>query len=459
MSKNKLSALSENACIHMIGIGGVSMSALAHILKFFKYHVSGSDRNSTEITDKLRKAGIEVSIGHSPENIKEPDLVCYTAAIPQNNPELVKARSLGIPTMERAELLGELIKKYQFPIAVAGTHGKTTTTSMLSLILLSAELDPTILVGGELEQINGNYKIGDEKYLVFEACEYVESFLHFNPYISIITNVEEDHLDYFSDLNHIISSFEKFARLNSPDGCIIVCSDDKNAINVVQNIDKRVIKYGIIGRNNDFYADNVRIDENGKTVFDVYFNGELFTKIKLNVNGMHNVYNALGALVAAWALGVDEKHIRAGLESFCGTKRRFEILGKVDGFTVVDDYAHHPTEINSTLKTAKEIANGKVWCIFQPHTYTRTKVFLKEFAEALELADKIIITDIYSAREKDDGTVHSRDLVSLSEKFIYIKDFNEIKEYINRNAQKDDMVITMGAGDVFKVGKSLVEKK
>ena len=456
MSQTKLSALPENAYIHMVGIGGVSMSALAHILKFFNYRVSGSDRSETNLTKKLEESGIEVFIGHSPENVKDPDLVCYTAAIPENNPELVKARSLNIPVMERAELLGEIMKSYKFPIAIAGTHGKTTTTSMLSLILLFAEMDPTILVGGELSQINGNYKIGSNEYLVFEACEYVESFLHFNPYISIITNVEEDHLDYFSDINHIISSFVKFARLNSPDGCIIVCSDDKNATSVVQNIDKKVIKYGIIGTNNDFYADKIHVNKKGQTEFDVYLHGKLFTKLKLNVHGMHNVYNALGALAAAWVLGIDAEHIKYGLESYGGTKRRFEVLGKTNGFTVIDDYAHHPTEIASTLKTAKEIAEGDVWCIFQPHTYTRTKAFLSDFISSLDIADKVIIADIYPAREKYDGSIHSCDIAISNEKFVYLNDFNAIKRYIVKNAKENDMVITMGAGDIFKVGRFLL---
>ncbi len=457
LSETKLSALPENAYIHMVGIGGVSMSALAHILKFFNYRVSGSDRSESSLTKKLMQSGVDVFIGHAPENIANPDLVCYTAAIPENNPELVKARSLGIPTMERAELLGQIMKSYNFPIAIAGTHGKTTTTSMLSLILLSAETDPTILVGGELSQINGNYKIGGNEYLVFEACEYVESFLHFNPYISIITNVEEDHLDYFSDINHIISSFVKFARLNSPDGCIIVCSDDKNAMTVVQNIDKRVIKYGIIGTNNDFRADKIHINEKGQTEFDVYLHRKFFTKLKLNVHGMHNVYNALAALAAAWEIGIDAEHIQYGLESFGGTKRRFEVLGKIKGFTVIDDYAHHPTEIATTLSTAKEMSEGDVWCIFQPHTYTRTKAFLKDFVASLDIADKVIIADIYPAREKYDGSIHSCDLAISNKKFVYVNDFNAIKRYILDNAKENDTVITMGAGDIFKVGRFLVE--
>ncbi len=433
------------------------MSALAHMLKFFGYRVSGSDRTETRIVQGLKAAGIEVCIGHNADAVCDPDLVCYTAAIPKDNPELVKARSLGIPVMERAELLGELMKLYKYPVAIAGTHGKTTTTSMLSLVLLEANLDPTILVGGELSQIGGNYKIGAKDYLVFEACEYVESFLHFNPYISVITNVEEDHLDYFSGISHIISAFERFARLNSPDGCIIVCSDDKNTMTVVQNIEKKVVKYGLISRNNDFFAENAHFNASGKTEVDVFEHGEFAIKLELSVHGDHNVLNALGAYAAARTLGIDAETAKRGLEAFGGTKRRFETLGEAHGFTVIDDYAHHPTEIKSTLETAKSIANGNVWCIFQPHTYSRTKAFLGEFAEALAIADRTIVADVYPAREKYDGTVHSCDLASLIPDSVYINDLSAIPKYVAQNAKPGDMVITMGAGDIFKVGYELTK--
>lgn len=457
MKENKLAGIPTNGYIHMIGIGGISMSALAHMLKFFGYRVSGSDRTETRIVQGLKAAGIEVCIGHNADAVCDPDLVCYTAAIPKDNPELVKARSLGIPVMERAELLGELMKLYKYPVAIAGTHGKTTTTSMLSLVLLEANLDPTILVGGELSQIGGNYKIGAKDYLVFEACEYVESFLHFNPYISVITNVEEDHLDYFSGISHIISAFERFARLNSPDGCIIVCSDDKNTMTVVQNIEKKVVKYGLISRNNDFFAENAHFNASGKTEVDVFEHGEFAIKLELSVHGDHNVLNALGAYAAARTLGIDAETAKRGLEAFGGTKRRFETLGEAHGFTVIDDYAHHPTEIKSTLETAKSIANGNVWCIFQPHTYSRTKAFLGEFAEALAIADRTIVADVYPAREKYDGTVHSCDLASLIPDSVYINDLSAIPKYVAQNAKPGDMVITMGAGDIFKVGYELTK--
>lgn len=458
MKNISLFELPENAYIHMVGIGGISMSALAFMLRHFGYTVSGSDRTETKITEHLADEGFKITIGHGADGISDPDLVCYTAAIPKDNPELVKARSLGIPVMERAELLGQLMKKFKFPVAVAGTHGKTTTTSMLSLVLIEAGLDPTILVGGELSQIGGNYKIGKEDYLVFEACEYVESFLHFNPFISVITNVEEDHLDYFTDINHIISAFEKFTRLNAPEGCIIVCSDDKNCETVVQNSDKKVVKYGIISKNNDFYGESIRITPEGRTEFDVYAYGEKVTSVALFMPGEHNVRNALGAFAAASILGIDPKTIKAGLESYMGTKRRFETLGTVQGITVVDDYAHHPTEIESCLKAARSAAKGDVWCVFQPHTYSRTKAFTADFARALSLADKTIVADVYPAREKYDGTIHSCDVVRLMENGVYMNDFGAIERYLLKNAKPGDMVITMGAGDIFKLGYSLVKE-
>ncbi len=456
MSDTKLSSLPDNAYIHMVGIGGISMSALAHMLKHFGYRVTGSDHCETDIVKKLIGASIKVAIGHSVENICDPDLVCYTAAIPQNNPELVKARSLGIPVMERAELLGQLMERYQYPIAIAGTHGKTTTTSMLSLILLEAKLDPTILVGGELSQIGGNYKIGADKFLVLEACEYVESFLHFKPFISVITNVEEDHMDYFTDLSHIITSFVSFARLNSPFGCIIVCSDDKNIQTVVQNIESKVIEYGLNNPINHFYANNIYINQSGKTQIDVYVHGKYEITLNLLVHGEHNVRNALGAFAAAWEIGIDKEVIKRGLESFRGTKRRFDRLGEFNNVVVIDDYAHHPTEIRSTLETAKNLTDGDIWCIFQPHTYSRTKAFLKDFAESLSIADKVIVADIYPAREKYDGVTHSCDLVSLTDNAMYMNSFDAIKRYVKSNAKPGDMVIAMGAGDIYKVGYDLI---
>lgn len=458
MNNFSISQLPANAKVHMIGIGGISMSALAGMLIHFGYRVTGSDSRRSELTDELETKGVEINIGQRAENLKNPDLICYTAAISQNNPELLAARSLGVPVIERAELLGAIMQLYKYPIAVAGTHGKTTATSMLSLVLLAANTDPTILVGGELPQIGGNFRIGGKDYLALEACEYVESFLHFNPFVSIITNVEEDHLDYFSGITHIISSFRKFASLTSQFGCIIGCSDDKNVCKVVQNVDKKVIKYAIDDEKADYRAVNISYSEAGNAKFSVQKDGKELVSVSLNVPGRHNVLNALGVCAAADFIGLDMQAVKKGLESFGGTKRRFEYIGEVAGCIVIDDYAHHPTEIKATLDAAKRMCRGTLWVAFQPHTYSRTKSLFNRFAEVLSLADRTLICDIYPAREEYDGTIHSCDLALEIPNSVYMNDAEAMERYIKENVKDGDMLITMGAGDVYKIGYDLCGK-
>lgn len=450
-----MSDLPSNATVHMIGIGGISMSALASMLIHLGYKVTGSDRQKTDLTDELEAKGAKISTDQSSGDIGNPDLVCYTAAVASDNPELLAAKKANIKTIERAELLGGLMELYKHPIAVAGTHGKTTTTSMLSLILLAADTDPTILVGGNLPQIGGNYRIGKKDYLPFEACEYVESFLHFKPFMSIITNVEEDHLDYFSGLKHIISSFEKFARLTSPLGCIIVCSDDKNVCEVVQNVDRKVIKFAIKDKNADYRAENIKYDGNGCASFDLIRSDENIVSVKMSVPGEHNVKNALAAAAAADVLGLPADAIAKGLLEFGGTKRRFEKLGSVNGCEIVDDYAHHPTEIAATLNSAKSMDKNNVWVVFQPHTYSRTKALLEDFSKALAIADKVMICDVYPAREEYDGTIHSCDLAIKIPGAVYMNDMTAAERYIKENVSDGDLLITMGAGDVYKIGYRL----
>lgn len=460
MSNFTISDFPKGACVHMIGIGGISMSGVAEMLLSLGYKVSGSDVKASNLTDRLRENGAEVFIGQSADNIKSPDAVCYTAAISEDNPELVAARKLGVPVLERAELLGALLELYKYPAAVAGTHGKTTTSSMLSLVLLAADKDPTILIGGELSQIGGNYRIGGSEYLPFEACEYVDSFLNFKPYVSIITNIEEDHLDYFKDLNHIILSFVKFASLTSNNGCNIVCIDENTTRAIVQNVEKNVITYGVNNNNADYIADNVVLKENGCPSFDVFNKGRFVVHIDLKVAGTHNICNAVGVTAACEFLGIDAEYIKRGLEEFGGTKRRFDRLGKTEtGVEVVDDYAHHPTEIRTTLETAKKMGYNRVWVAFQPHTYTRTAAFLEEFASALSVADKVMIADVYPAREKYDGTIHSCDLAALIHGSVYMNDMDAMKRYILANADPGDLVITMGAGNICNLGYALVSDR
>lgn len=457
MSNFTMSELSPNAHIHMIGIGGISMSGIAGMLLYLGYKVSGSDTKESELINELRSKGADIQIGQSADNIKSPDLVCYTAAISNDNPELCAARKLSIPVIERAELLGALMELYKYPIAVAGTHGKTTTTSMLSLVLLAANTNPTILVGGELPQIGGNFKIGGTDYLPFEACEYVESFLHFKPFLSIITNIEEDHLDYFSGIKHIISSFEKFASLTSPHGCNIVCSDDKNICELVQNADKKILKYAIFDDNADYIVKNVTYNSLGCGEFDVEKHGKFLVHIKLSVPGKHNVLNATAVCAAADFLGLDMEAVKKGLLKFGGTKRRFEHIGEVNGCEVIDDYAHHPTEIKATLETAKNICKGKLYAVFQPHTYSRTISLLDEFADVLKTADKAIILDVYPAREKYDGTIHSCDLAIKIPNAVYINNMDAAVRYLKKNVEKDDILLTIGAGDVCKIAYQIIK--
>jgi len=450
--------------VHFVGIGGISMSGLAEILRNLGYNISGSDMKSSSITEKLEKEGIKIYIGHREENIQDCDLVVYTAAVKDNNPELVKARQLGITTMERAVLLGHIMKKYPFSFAISGTHGKTTTTSMISMIMLQANLDPTIHIGGELDAIGGNTRIGGNKYFITEACEYVESFLKLHPYLAVILNIEADHLDYFRDLDHIKQAFLKFINLVPKDGYIVACIDDPNVSSLLNQISGNVVTYGIKSENANWTARNIEFDSSGCARYDMVKDGNIVSTIKLKVPGIHNVSNSLAAAAACHTLGCEIDNITAGLEAFSGTHRRFEVKGIVDNIKVVDDYAHHPSEIKATLRAAKKsTGHSKIWCIFQPHTYTRTKLLLNEFSEAFYDADEVIVTDIYSAREIDTGEIHSSILAdeinAKSNNAIYKPDFASIVKYLKENVSPGDLVLTMGAGDVYKIGEMFLKEK
>jgi len=449
--------------VHFIGIGGISMSGLAEILLKLGFNVSGSDMRSSNITSKLENKGIKIYTGHSEENIGDADLVVYTAAVKSDNPELMKARDLGIPTLERATLLGEIMKKYPFSIAVSGTHGKTTTTSMISLIMLKSALDPTIHIGGELDAIGGNTRIGGNDYFVAEACEYVESFLKFHPYLAVVLNIEADHLDYFKDIEHIKNSFLKFIHLIPENGYVVACVDDENISSLLKSVHCNIITYGLNSKDATWRAEDISFNENGCASFTVLKNNEKITHIELNVPGVHNISNSLAAIAACHALGCSIEGIKKGLESYIGIHRRFELKGIEDNIKVVDDYAHHPSEIKATLKAARGGNYPRIWTVFQPHTYTRTKLLLDEFSEAFKDADKVIIADIYSAREKDTGEIHSS---TLAEKIrangqdaIYLPDFEGIVEYLKENASSGDLILTMGAGDIYRVGEMFLKDK
>ena len=442
--------------VHFIGIGGISMSGLAQILLHNNIKVSGSDTSSSNLTELLQRNGAKVTIGQTKDNIENPDLVVYTAAISDDNPELIEARNKGIRTIERSVFVGEIMKGYKTSVAVAGTHGKTTTTSMLSHIFLNADTDPTIMVGGELNVIGGNLRCGRDEYMILEACEYHRSFLEFFPTVGIILNIEEDHLDYFKDLDDIIEAFADFGALIPDTGALIVNKENENTIKATKKATCKVITVGYSDA--DYIAKNISFDTDGRATYDVYTKDGKIATVSLGVGGEHNVLNSLCAFASSDFLNLERGDIAEGLISYTGVKRRFEFKGEVNGFKVIDDYAHHPTEIRATLTTAKEMEHNEIWCIFQPHTYTRTLTLFDDFAKVLTLADHTVIADIYAAREKDTGIVSSKKLADATEGAIYLESFQKIEEYILNNAKPGDLVITMGAGNIYKVGEELLKK-
>ena len=449
--------------IHFIGIGGISMSALAEICLNKGYTVSGSDMNDSYLLDKLRNQGAKIHIGQCRENISDNiDMVVYTAAIHPDNQELLAAKEKNILTMDRAAFLGQVMREYKNSIAVSGTHGKTSTTSMLSTIFEYAELDPTILVGGNLNIIGGNVKIGSSDHFITEACEYVDSFLNFNPKISIVLNIEEDHLDYFSGLDEIKASFNKFGKLLPSDGYFIINGDDSNTADILHDVKATTIKYGR-NTSNDVVIKNIDFNDNGYGLFELEYKGKSLGKFELSVPGLHNIYNATAAIMTAFVSDIPLDTIRKNIMLYKGVGRRFETKGYYKDVLVIDDYAHHPTELKATLSAAKKLNKSKLWCVFQPHTYTRTKALLDSFAEAFYSADKVIITDIYAAREDDPGDIHSKDLVEKlyhnNVDAIYISKFEDIVEYLRENTKSNDLVITAGAGTVYQIADLLTEKK
>jgi len=436
------------------------MSAIAEILINWGIYVTGSDSSESEITNMLIQNGINIVIGTDLENAAKASLIVYTAAIPMDNPELVLAKEKNIPILERADFLGEITKLYKETICIAGTHGKTTTTSMVGCSFLEANLDPNIQVGAILKQLGSNYKIGNSDYFILEACEYVESFLKFYPKSAVILNIDNDHLDYFKNFDNIKTAFIKFVKLLPDDGILVVNGDDNNCLDLKNHTNAKFVTYGINNENANYVAKNITFDNDGFAEFDVYNKENYFDKIKLSVPGRHNVLNALATIALSNAYGLPKSSIRNGLLSFTGAHRRFEFVGKLNNASVFDDYAHHPTEIKATYNSLSNKKYNESWVIFQPHTYSRTQNLLTEFADSLKDFDNIIITDIYAAREKNEYGISSLDLVNeinKSEKNAkYISDFEEIVEYLKENVKENDIVITLGAGTITNLGKMLV---
>lgn len=445
--------------VHFIGIGGISMSGLADILFSKGFTISGSDRSESDLTRKLRADGMTINIGQSASNITDNiDLVVYTAAIHNDNEELAAAIAKNIPTISRATLLGEIMTNYKVAIGVSGTHGKTTTTSMLTEILVEAGLDPTVSVGGILPSIGGNLRLGNSSNFITEACEYTNSFLSFFPTIEIILNIEEDHMDFFKDLADIRSSFKKYVNLLPADGLLVINGDIDNVEEIYSEAKCPVITVG--HGNSDYTADGLKCNEMGCYTYNLMYKGELLSTITLSVPGVHNVYNSLAAIAVARQLGISEENAAKGLYNFTGTNRRFQKKGVINGITIIDDYAHHPAEIAATINSAKNCAHNKLTVIFQPHTYTRTKAFLYDFAKSLSKADRVILADIYAARETDTLSISSKDIQKLilenGTECIYEPDFNKIKNYILEKCGAGDLVITMGAGNIVEVGESIL---
>lgn len=444
--------------VHFIGIGGISMSGLAAILLERNFRISGSDRAESPLTKWMESEGITVYYGQRGSNISDvTDLIVYTAAIHADNPEYAAAVEKNIPMLSRAELLGQMMRNYKTPIAVSGTHGKTTTTSMASQILLAADTNPTISVGGILKSIKGNILVGGQDIFITEACEYTNSFLHFYPKIGIILNIDEDHLDFFKDLDDIRHSFRLFAERLTPAGTLIINTEIPAYEELTKDLACHVITYGPGG---DYSAAKIQYNELGNGSFDLIRKGESLGRMHLNVPGAHNISNALSTLAMGDLLGISCDVMAKGLLDFSGADRRFEKKGELGGVTIIDDYAHHPTEITASLTTAKNYPHKKVWCVFQPHTYTRTKALMDDFAKSLALADKVVVADIYAARETDTLGVSSEMLMNkikdLGTDAYYFSSFDAIENFLLESCAQGDLLITMGAGDVVKIGENLL---
>lgn len=445
--------------IHFIGIGGISMSGLAEILLMEGYHVSGTDSKESPILNRLRKLGAKIYIGHNANNVSGADLIIYTDAISKDNEELVAAVNSGKEVIDRATFLGALMKNYKNSIAVSGTHGKTTTTSMIATITNHGNINPTILIGGELDDIGGNVKLGTNNCILTEACEYKANILKYFPTMAIILNIDEDHLDYFKNMDHIVETFIGYARNLESNSNLIINNDDSNTQKIIENTIANVITFGINNKA-DYSAENISFSKEGYPNYTLNIKGIEFHEIQLNVMGIHNIYNSLAAIAATHTYGIPMDIISEYITFYKGVHRRLELVGIINDIKIMDDYAHHPTEIMASLKALRKAASGKIYCIFQPHTFTRTKALLDNFGKAFKDADKVIIADIYAARELDLGEIHSKDLANRinenGSEAIYLGSFEEIEEYLSNEVKDKDVILTMGAGNVYEIGKSIL---
>ncbi len=436
--------------VHLVGIGGVSMRPLGLVLKGMGMEVTGSDMNASVSTDELMANGIQVSIGHRAENIVGADCIIRTAAAHNDNPEIAAARGFGVPVFERAQAWGVIMQAYKNAVCFAGTHGKTTTTSMATHIFMEAGKDPTVMIGGYLPLLHAGHRVGAGDTIILESCEYCDSFLNFAPTLAVITNVEADHLDYFKDLQDVEKSFRKFAELST--NGILANGDDPHVVETLEGLP--YVSFGL-SESNRIYAKNVSADWRH---FDVVCDGKQYCHIDLPVIGKHNVYNALAAAGAAWMLDVPGEAVSAGLACFTGADRRMQYKGEVNGAALYDDYAHHPDELSATIEAVRTMAPKRLVIAFQPHTYTRTKALFDDFVFQLSKADVVILAEIYAAREKNTIGISSMDIVRQIPGSIYCETLQQVAQQLGTIAQPGDVILTVGAGDIFRAGEMLLDR-
>lgn len=448
--------LSQVKKVHFVGIGGSGMCPIAEILLHKGFHITGSDVNESDTLERIRSYGIPVTMGHHEQNIGDAELVVYTAAVKQDNPELIAAQKAGIPTVERSVMLGMVARRYPDSIAVSGTHGKTTTTAMITQICTDAGLDPSAIIGGKLPSIGGNSRVGRSSILVCEACEYVDTFLQLTPEVSVILNIDADHLDYFKTVERIIQSFHKFSQQTSR--LLVINGDDVNTCKAVEGIaNARIVTFGL-SDHNDYYAADITDCKKACETFSLMKHGKKIADIHLSVPGKHNIYNALAAAAVADLFEVPGDVIAKSLNMFKGVHRRFEILGKFNEIVVADDFAHHPTELAATLTAAMDMGFRNVWAVFQPHTYSRTYLLLDDFAKALSIPDHLILSEILAVRETNTYGIYAKDLADKVPGSVWFKTFEEITDYVTQKAQAGDLILTLGGGDVYKCANMIVDR-
>ena len=433
--------------IHFIGIGGSGMFPMVQILHSEGFYITGSDNNETETTKIERKMGIPVTLGQAAENIEGADLIVYTAAIMADNPELIAAKASGVPCLERSDMLGLLTRRYSKAVCVAGTHGKTTTSAMIAQTLLEGGFDPSAFIGGKVKALGGSGRAGKSDIFVVEACEFVDTFLKLSNDISVILNIDNDHLDYFGSIENSIKSFRKFASNST--GPVIVNGDDANTMKAVEGLDKEIITFGWSNKN-DYYAADVRFLGGAKSGYTMMHHGKPICEIRLSIPGKHNILNSMACAAVCLYLGMNPEEMAEHIDKFPGAGRRFEILGEVNGVTIADDYAHHPTEIAATLKAAKEMDFHEVWAVFQPFTYSRTALLMDDFVTALSVADHVVMSEIMGSREKNTYNVYTKDLAEKIPGSVWFNTFKEMADYTMSHAKPGDLVITLGCGDVYK---------